>query len=208
MLREEYRAALGFLRGHRRLLLRVTACFFTAALVSGVLLWFAFGNDPALLETLMRQITEMLDSKEIADAAGQLNAFRLFLANFWASSVTLIYGMIPFLFLPLWPLILNAVLIGVVAAASLRLGFPPAALAASLLPHGVFELPALLLSGAMGLLLCRSIVRRILRRPEPLRFFQLVHELLRVTVLIVVPLLALAAVIEAYITGPITSLFL
>ena len=103
---------------------------------------------------------------------------------------------------------LNAGMLGVVSAAALRMGIPPAALAASLLPHGVFEIPALLISGTMGLTFCHSIVRRILHLPEPLPLIVLIHELLRTTVLVVLPLLALAAVIEAQVTGPIASLFL
>ncbi len=156
----------------------------------------------------MEQVGELLDSKQIADETGQLDAFRLFLANFWASGITLLYGGVPFLYLPLWPMALNAGMLGVVSAAALRMGIPPAALAASLLPHGVFEIPALLISGTMGLTFCHSIVRRILHLPEPLPLIVLIHELLRTTVLVVLPLLALAAVIEAHVTGPIASLFL
>lgn len=208
MFREEYRAAFGFLREHRRMLRWVTILFLSATLLSGAALWVVFGNDPALLEQLMQQVAELFASKEIMDEAGQINALRLFLSNFWASSLALLYGVFPFLFLPLLLLLFNAVLIGVVSATALRLGFPPLALIASLLPHGIFEIPALLLSCTMGIILCRSIVRRILRRPEPQRFLALVHELLRASVLIVVPLLAVAAVIESYVTGAIASLFL
>ena len=208
MLREEYRAAFRFLREQKRLLLWLTAAFLSAVLLSGGALWLVFGGDPTLLEELMRQVNELFASKGIADGAGKIDAFRLFLSNFWASSLALLYGLFPFLFLPVLLLLFNAVLIGAVAAAALRLGLPAPALLASLLPHGVFELPALLISCAMGMMLCRSIVRRILRRPEPRRFLGLVHELVRISVLIVVPLLAVAAVIESYLTGYIAALFL
>ena len=208
MLREEYRAALAFLRGRRRMLRLVTVCFLAGGLATAIGAWTAFSSDPALIGTLMEQVGELLDSKQIADERGQLDAFRLFLANFWASGITLLYGGVPFLYLPLWPMALNAGMLGVVSAAALRMGIPPAALAASLLPHGVFEIPALLISGTMGLTFCHSIVRRILHLPEPLPLIVLIHELLRTTVLVVLPLLALAAVIEAQVTGPIASLFL
>lgn len=82
MLREEYRAALAFLRGRRRMLRLVTVCFLAGGLAAAIAAWTAFGSDPTLVTTLMEQVGELLDSKQIADGAGQLDAFRLFLANF------------------------------------------------------------------------------------------------------------------------------
>ena len=114
MLREEYRAALAFLRGRRRMLRLVTVCFLAGGLAAAIAAWTAFGSDPALVTTLMEQVGELLDSKQIADGAGRLDAFRLFLANFWASGITLLYGGVPFLYLPLWPMALNAVMLVVV----------------------------------------------------------------------------------------------
>ncbi len=207
MLTEEFRAAFAYLKTLRRLLIGVAAGFLLVAILSGIVASIAFRADSALLERLMQEVTKLIGGKEIVNEQGELNASRLFLANFTAVTSSILYGLVPFLFLPMFTLLLNAGLIGVVSAAALHLGMPPAALTASLLPHGIFEIPALLLGAAIGLRLCHSLTRRIFHRPEP-RFLVLVGELTRVTVLIVIPLLAVAAVIESYVTGPITSLFL
>ena len=74
MLREEYRAALAFLRGRRRMLRLVTVCFLAGGLAAAIAAWTAFGSDPALVTTLMEQVGELLDSKQIADEAGRLDA--------------------------------------------------------------------------------------------------------------------------------------
>ena len=78
---------------------------------------------------------------------------------------------------------------------------------AGLVPHGIFEVPALLLSLAAGLCLCRNI-NRYIRCNEKGMMKPLLLDLLRVVGLLVVPLLALAAVMEAYVTPLAMQLFM
>ena len=80
-------------------------------------------------------------------------------------------------------------------------------LLAGLVPHGIFEVPALLLSLAAGLCLCRNI-NRYIRCNEKGMMKPLLLDLLRVVGLLVVPLLALAAVMEAYVTPLAMQLFM
>lgn len=207
MLKADYQAALSCLRKNRWLFLGVAVGFFTITFLSGIIFYLAFSQNPSLLEEMMSWVNELLGSKEIIDEYGKMNVFRLFLANFMAVTHSILLGLLPFFYLPVLALLLNAVLIGVVGAAALLLGMPPMALVASLVPHGIFELPALILGAGIGLRLCHSLVRRMLRRPEP-KFTVLVCDLVRVLVLVVIPLLIAAAIIESYVTGPIASLFL
>ena len=78
---------------------------------------------------------------------------------------------------------------------------------AGLVPHGIFEIPALLLSLAAGLCLCRNI-NRYIRCNEKGMMKPLLLDLLRVVGLLVVPLLTLAAVMEAYVTPLAMQLFM
>ena len=66
-------------------------------------------------------------------------------------------------------------------------------------PHGIFEIPALIISLACGFLLCKELTPKCLHRNRR-AIIPLIGELARGLGLIVVPLLAIAAVIETYIT--------
>jgi stage II sporulation protein M len=70
----------------------------------------------------------------------------------------------------------------------------------AILPHGIFELPAILLATSMGLLLGRSSIKKLFGSGET----ALAHELalaLKFFVRIVVPLLVIAALVEAFVTS-------
>lgn len=208
MIVREYRAAFTFFRQHLRLMAAAALLFILGTLAAAAALWIACERNPSLLASLLQQMGTFFDAKDLSGPDGQIAASRLFLSNCYAAALAFLLGILPLLFLPVWPLLLNAALLGAVAAAALRTGMPPAALAAALLPHGIFELPALILSDGLGLVLCRSMTRRLLGKTEPLPFWALAHELSRLFVLGVVPLLAVAALIESYFTGWLTGFFL
>jgi stage II sporulation protein M len=75
--------------------------------------------------------------------------------------------------------------------------------AAALVPHGIFEIPAFIISGTLGLLLARSLWREATANGDA------AGEALgmgRTFLLVVIPLVAVAAVTEAFITPGIINL--
>ena len=101
----------------------------------------------------------------------------------------------------------NAGVLGVMAAYYSNEGISLLAFFAGILPHGVFELPALILSLAAGLFLCQSI-NAYIRHNEKGVMKPLLLNLLRLVALVVLPLLIVAAVMEAYVTPVVMQLFL
>jgi stage II sporulation protein M len=70
----------------------------------------------------------------------------------------------------------------------------------AILPHGIFELPAILLATSMGLLLGRSSIKKLFGGGD----VAIANELtlaLKFFVRIVVPLLFIAALVEAFVTS-------
>ena len=80
--------------------------------------------------------------------------------------------------------------------------------AASLLPHGIFELPALILAFSMGLYICGHLTRRCRRDPAALPLGACLGLAARLLVFLLLPLLILAALTEAYVTPLAEGLFL
>ncbi|MEM2214800.1 MAG: stage II sporulation protein M [Candidatus Nezhaarchaeales archaeon] len=99
------------------------------------------------------------------------------------------------------PTVLFALINGVILGA---LGFFVAEekgvlfLLTGLLPHGVFEIPALLISCALGIGIGMSVVRRIHRKDVSIG--SVVISCIKAYFKIVMPLLVLAAFIEVYVT--------
>lgn len=119
----------------------------------------------------------------------------IFLNNAMKAFLVILLGFF-FGIVPIFFVFTNAELIGVVIAVfGAREGFVKVAL--SLLPHGIFEIPAILIASGYGLWLGVRFYRK-LRYKEPWKdafWFSM-----RKYFTIVFPLLLLAAFIEAYVT--------
>jgi len=79
---------------------------------------------------------------------------------------------------------------------------------AGILPHGIFEIPALVFSIACGVYLCRNMCRMVTNHPGKAPLLAVLEDLLRVMVMIVAPLTVAAAFVECYVTPVIMALFL
>jgi uncharacterized membrane protein SpoIIM required for sporulation len=135
------------------------------------------------------------DSKIEAQSTGQFTAFSSFLFTHnvsvslaaFALGITLGVG-------TAWLMLYNGVILGVLAAVFVEAG-QLTAFATGVLPHGVLEIPAMLIAGAAGFVLAQGIVRA---RPWP-RGEELARAGAEALLLAsgCVPLLAVAAVLEA-----------
>jgi stage II sporulation protein M len=116
-------------------------------------------------------------------------------------------GLIPFLPLSALALGMNALMLGAFAAIYQQQGIGLGVYVLGVLPHGIFELSALILSCALGLLICRTGTERILKKSDT-PFFRRVLDCIRVFLTFSVPLLLVAALIETYVTPALLNLVL
>jgi stage II sporulation protein M len=131
-----------------------------------------------------------------------LLALAIFLNNAIKTFFVLILGIVGGV-LPVCFLLLNGYALGFVLYLSIQSkGLVPSLLAIA--PHGVFELPAVLLGASTGILIGVRATRRLFRKLDT----TLTHELrrgLRFFWSIVLPLLLFAAFVEAFITSALVS---
>lgn len=163
---------------------------------------------PDLREALVGFVISHFSALDGLDETEGMFALALFSNNVGAVTFTMIYGLIPFIHLPALSLGLNAMLLGILAAHYAANGLSLAVFFALLLPHGVFEFPALILSFSMGLYVCGQLTRRCRREEGALDLWSCLVLISRLLLLALIPLLLLAAVTEAYVTPLIASLFL
>lgn len=122
----------------------------------------------------------------------------IFLNNLTASFLAMGLGILVGLF-PLMTVVVNGYLLGFVAReAVMREGI---FVLWRIFPHGIFELPAILISIGMGLRLGLSVVRGFGGSDDKGSVGYVFRESLRVFVFVVFPLLVLAGVIEGLLIG-------
>ena len=79
---------------------------------------------------------------------------------------------------------------------------------AGILPHGILELPAMFLAFGTGLYICDNLTRRIQKDPTALGAWGCIVVMARVHLLVLLPLLVGAAMVEAYVTPLVMSLLI
>ncbi len=137
----------------------------------------------------------------IAQAGEHLSAIFIFSNNVRATFLVFLGGIISFSVLGVLAFLLNVGLVGGVLGVIKLMGYSPALIfAAGLLPHGIFEIPALMISSAIVLRVGAVLVTPQLGKSMGQIALELLADWAKVFIGLVVPLLAIAALIEAYIT--------
>ena len=203
-IREWYRTELPIsLKELRQPLMIVVALGLVAGLVS--YMWVVT-NVPAYVDLSPQRVGEfrtfIAENLTNLDSLGErLPAPVLFLHNARTTVAFLLLGLVSFGTLGLTLFIGNIALVGGVMGAAQLVGYSPLlAFAAGILPHGIFELSAIFLATAATLKVGAQLVT-----PQPDRglgeiLLIALADWFRIFVGIVLPFLAIAAVIEIYLT--------
>lgn len=205
-LKQQYKEIGRFISKDLRFILPGTVVFFIAIII----LAHAFIlNNPELQNELMNYIRDNVVG-DISLDGGMITAADLFRNNILACLVTVVIGLVPFLFLPVVSLFMNAAVLGVLGAVYQYRGMSVAGMYLfGIMPHGLFEFPALLISMAMGIHLCYCLVKRICEgRYNRGIVAKALANCLRTYMLLIVPLLVVAALIEANLTPILAEHFI
>lgn len=200
-MKKQFQAIGDFWRAEYGRYVGMTAAAFLVLLVLAYIAGRLFPDIPV---SVISAFNEDIAGSGIVQEDGSFNVLALFTNNLRAMVLGVLYGFIPFLYLPALALGVNAAILGMLAS---LIDGQWLLLAAGILPHGIFELPALFLSLAAGLCLCKNI-NVYIRKNEKGFMKPLLLNILRVVVLLVLPLLVIAAVMETYVTPALMQLFL
>ena len=179
------------------------------AMALAIILGFVVGSlSPETVNTVLEQFMAMVEDAGIMDSDGNISPFGLLTNNWSAMLLAVVYGFVPFLFLPASSIVSNGLLIGLLAAWYHGNGMSMGLYLAGILPHGIFELPALVIAAACGVCLCRNMSRIVTSSPRRVPMVELLSNLLRVLLFLVMPMTVVAAFLEAYVTPIVMALFL
>ena len=165
---------------------------------------------PDFVRSYLTLIEKLVAALGLENGATSWQLFSaIFSNNVRATVVTVFYGYLPFLFYPALTLGSNAMSITAMGISYVQDGvLTPAAFFAGILPHGILEIPALIIACAIGLCNCRFITRMVLKKPMQTEPRAQLITLSRLYFILVLPLLFIAAVVEAFVTPHIMALFL
>jgi len=125
-----------------------------------------------------------------------------------ACGVTILCGAVPFVCLPALALGSNAIMLGGLASWYLANGRSLAAYCAAVLPQGIFEFPAIILSCACGIYFCGEVTRRLRGDRSGKTVLQVLDQVTDMLAQLIFPVLAAAALTEALLTPRLVALFL
>lgn len=153
---------------------------------------------PERLQKIEENLGELPD---LASLSGHLSAPFLFFNNARSMAIIFLAGLFSFGVLGVLLYMVNVGLIGAVYALLQLIGAQPLPIfLAGVLPHGIFELPALLIGSAATLYIGAAIVTPQNGKSMGEVIIGLLADWAKIFIGLVVPLLAIAALIEAYIT--------
>ena len=181
-LKKEYQNSLNFLKESKKFIWIVVGLFLAFALIG-----FFIPVPDVISKQIFEFIKEILGKTENM-SQGQLIKF-IFLNNIQSSFLGMVFGVFLGIF-PVISTIANGYLLGFVANFAIQENGIFSLW--RILPHGIFELPAVFISFALGLRIGASIFSKKKFR----KFNETFISCLKVFVLIVIPLLIIAAIIE------------
>jgi stage II sporulation protein M len=175
----------------------VTLLLFFATITVG---WVGSAQNPAVGEELMKlfekEVAGQMDGTDQADMC-----IKLFFNNLQAC-ILLFLGGATFGILTIFIMSLNGIVIGAIMEL-VHKDHTPLFVAAAILPHGIFEIPAFIISGALGILLAQSLIAEYYGNGDSA---VAAYTFARLFIAVVLPLVAVAAMVEAFITPVVIHL--
>lgn len=204
-IKQQYKKSFLFFKENlMKLTFAVSAIFILVIIVSAIYL----KDHPDQVLSMMNDFMKMVDASGIISENGSVSSIALMFNNIRACLLSIVIGFLPFLFLPLITLITNAALMGAMFGLYSIMDISYTSLFAGLVPHGIFEIPALVISMTLGIYLCKEMTMKVLGKRKETKITDTFGSIFNYFVCILVPLLIIAGIIEAYITPSIMEMFM
>jgi stage II sporulation protein M len=170
--------------------------FFTTILMG----WVGTSQNHAVGEGLMKLFEKDVAGQVMGGSDLEVSS-KIFFNNLEAC-ILLFLGGASFGILTIFIMSLNGIVIGAILEI-VHEQHSAAFVAAAILPHGIFEIPGFVIAGGLGIMLSQSLVNEYYAAGDAAADARL---LARRFALFVIPLIAIAALVEAFITPQVIQL--
>ena len=168
-------------------------------------------SQPDLANEAFRQLSKQFEEAGAFDHLSSSGLFFFLLKNnLRAVLITVLLGLIPVVFLASLSSIATTGSVGVMLAMTKVQGGDAGLLfLTGIVPHGIVELPAIFLAGSIGIYLSIQTFKKLFTSHRlEMNYKQVLKQTTRSFLFVVVPMIVVAAVIEAFITPTIILRFL
>jgi stage II sporulation protein M len=179
--RENYSKSWEYIKESKNFIWAAVVIFFIAVIIG-----FLY-QPPAIIKIILDNINTILAKTQGMNSL-ELISF-IFLNNLQIGFMGLIYGFALGIF-PILSIFVNGYVVGYVSSSAVASSGAGTLL--NLIPHGIFELPAIFISFGMGI----KFGSFLFYKQKMKHFSELFIKSLRVFVFVVIPLLIIAAIIE------------
>jgi|SRR3989338_95073 len=197
MIKEHIKAANNLLKINKAISIIMMSIF-----LIGVFAGFTLPSKFKL--TILKSANQKFES--ILSDSNLSDFLKIFLNNSIVGLLLIVLGFT--VVLPAAMLFINGLVLGVVADLIVRIGALNLStfllLSAGLLPHGLIEIPSLIICGIFGTIIGLKLFFRNRIMPKK-KFRALLMDVAKVYILVIVPALMLSAFIEVYVTPSIGS---
>lgn len=144
--------------------------------------------------------------KRASTHEGYKEFLAIFFNNLIACLLAILGGFIPFIFLPIISCVKNAYFMALIFAwlEIEKINILATSLVV-LVPHGIFEIPAVLYSFSIGIYLCTTITLSIIKGTSTRKY---ITEIKKAFIYIIIPLLLVAALIESFVVPYLINIFI
>jgi stage II sporulation protein M len=167
-------------------------------LIGAIIAVMYYINDPEGSIRIVKEIAASMDKKGLDEDNSLLLAIKIFSNNVQVALLILFLGLIPLIPIGLLVCLSNGAILGIVAMVFYGLTHDPLLLSASLLPHGMIELPIIFYTAAISMVITKKVTNAILNRKDPVKIT--FKEMALTLFAVIIPLLMIAALIESFIT--------
>ncbi|MDO5028075.1 MAG: stage II sporulation protein M [Bacillota bacterium] len=186
----------------------IALAFIIIGLIAFLVTIYDLGGLGTFLKEGLEGVMENLG--QLIGEDGQINVIGLILNNVRVAALAFVIGIVPFLYLPAFILLVNALIVGGFLGLAGMESLMNALIifVFGIMPHGVFELTAIFFGLAAGFNLSSAVNKTIRRKNPRLSINQAFANGIKTLVFVSIPLLVLAGFIEAFLTPRLLSLFI
>lgn len=197
-MKEQFDFAWNYFFKEMATIFKIIFALFTTFCFVAALISFAFYSESFEYNQLTKNVMDTFFN--IADGAFSGKFFSVFFNNLKIIFAAFFFGIIPFLFLPLFLLPFNSSMIAMLLIIPAKIekisGFK---IFFSFFGGWLFESCSLVVAICLGFKLCLFITRKILKGNE-ISVISIFYDLLRVFIFICIPLMIMGTVFELYLT--------
>lgn len=176
-------------------LLTVSVLFFLGCIV----MYLTFRENEAQVMLLMERMVYLFPEKS-ATVFTTISFSTAFVRNIELVGLLVLLGCIPFVFGSALILLGCSAMIGIAGAYYHAGDVALRVFLTSLLPHGIVQIPCLLVAGALGVRLCTQITKKVLGRNSTWYWQKEILYIIKVFLWILVPLVLLSSFLETSLT--------